>query len=68
MEVGFDFTEHGRISEEMLLAMRRASPIVHVHKVKAPTALMLGSGDVRVPHYQGLEYARRLKANGVVTK
>uniref|UniRef100_A0A2A4JP98 Acylamino-acid-releasing enzyme n=1 Tax=Heliothis virescens TaxID=7102 RepID=A0A2A4JP98_HELVI len=67
-ESGFDFTEKGPVSEDQLLAMRRCSPIAHVHKVKAPTALMLGSGDKRVPHFQGLEYARRLKANGVPTR
>lgn len=68
VEAGFEFTEKGPVSEEQLLAMRRCSPIAHVHKVKAPTALMLGSGDKRVPHFQGLEYARRLKANGVPTR
>ncbi|KAF9797144.1 hypothetical protein SFRURICE_019629 [Spodoptera frugiperda] len=55
VEAGFEFTEKGPVSEEQLLAMRRCSPIAHVHKVKAPTALMLGSGDKRVPHFQGLE-------------
>ncbi|XP_022834556.1 acylamino-acid-releasing enzyme-like [Spodoptera litura] len=68
VEAGFEFTEKGPVSEDQLLAMRRCSPIAHVHKVKAPTALMLGSGDKRVPHFQGLEYARRLKANGVTTR
>ncbi|XP_049869036.1 acylamino-acid-releasing enzyme-like isoform X1 [Pectinophora gossypiella] len=68
VEAGFEFTERGPVSEEQLLAMRRCSPLAHVHKVKAPTCLMLGSGDKRVPHYQGLEYARRLKANGVKTR
>ncbi|KAJ0176985.1 hypothetical protein K1T71_006994 [Dendrolimus kikuchii] len=68
VEAGFQFTETGPVSDEELLAMRRCSPIAHVHKVKTPTALMLGSGDKRVPHYQGLEYARRLKANGVETR
>ncbi|XP_053607097.1 acylamino-acid-releasing enzyme-like isoform X2 [Plodia interpunctella] len=68
VEAGFEFKESGPVSEEELLAMRRCSPLAHVHKVKAPTALMLGSGDKRVPHYQGLEYARRLKANGVATR
>ncbi|XP_060802814.1 acylamino-acid-releasing enzyme isoform X2 [Amyelois transitella] len=68
VEAGFEFKESGAVSEVELLAMRRCSPLVHVHKVKAPTALMLGSGDKRVPHYQGLEYARRLKANGVETR
>ncbi|XP_061713549.1 acylamino-acid-releasing enzyme-like isoform X2 [Cydia pomonella] len=68
VEAGFPFTEKGQPSEEELLTMRRCSPLVHVHKVKAPTAFMLGKGDKRVPHYQGLEMARRLKANGVQTR
>ncbi|CAB3253916.1 unnamed protein product [Arctia plantaginis] len=68
VEAGYEFTEQGPVSEEELVAMRRCSPLVHVHKVRAPTALMLGSVDKRVPHYQGLEYARRLKANGVATR
>ncbi|XP_073945001.1 acylamino-acid-releasing enzyme-like isoform X2 [Choristoneura fumiferana] len=68
VEAGFPFSEVGEPSEAELLAMRRCSPLVHAHKVKAPTALMLGRGDKRVPHYQGLEYARRLKANGVKTR
>ncbi|XP_028174250.1 acylamino-acid-releasing enzyme-like isoform X1 [Ostrinia furnacalis] len=68
VEAGFEFTEKGPVSEEHMLAMRRCSPIAHVHKVKAPTAMMLGSGDKRVPLFQGLEYARRLKANGVTTR
>ncbi|XP_059059137.1 acylamino-acid-releasing enzyme-like [Achroia grisella] len=68
VEAGFEFKENGPLSEEELLAMRRCSPLAHVHRVKAPTALMLGSGDKRVPHFQGLDYARRLKANGVPTR
>ncbi|KAL4720499.1 hypothetical protein ACJJTC_003351 [Scirpophaga incertulas] len=64
VEAGFKFAEKGPVSEERLLTMRRRSPIVHVHKVRAPTCLMLGSGDRRVPRYQGLEYYHRLKANG----
>ncbi|XP_075973190.1 acylamino-acid-releasing enzyme-like isoform X1 [Anticarsia gemmatalis] len=68
VEAGYTFTEAGPISEEQLLAMRRCSPLAHVHKVRAPTALMLGAADKRVPHFQGLEYARRLKANNVPTR
>ncbi|XP_047995614.1 acylamino-acid-releasing enzyme-like isoform X2 [Leguminivora glycinivorella] len=68
VEAGFPFTEKGQPSEEELITMRRCSPLVHVHKVKAPTAFMLGKGDKRVPHYQGLDMARRLKANGVETR
>lgn len=48
--------------------MRNASPIVHAHKVKAPTLLLIGSKDLRVPHFQGTEYYLRLKANGVKTR
>ncbi|XP_063362005.1 acylamino-acid-releasing enzyme-like isoform X1 [Cydia amplana] len=68
VEAGFPFTDKGQPSEDELLTMRRCSALVHVHKVKAPTAFMLGKGDKRVPHYQGLEMARRLKANGVETR
>ncbi|XP_034830331.1 acylamino-acid-releasing enzyme-like isoform X2 [Maniola hyperantus] len=65
VEAGWPFTEEGPLEEDQLLTLRRVSPITHVQNVLIPTALMLGSKDKRVPHYQGLEYARRLKANGV---
>ncbi|XP_045497001.1 acylamino-acid-releasing enzyme-like isoform X1 [Colias croceus] len=68
VEAGIDFNQSGPVTEEALLSMRRCSPIVHVHKVKTPTALMLGSVDKRVPAYQGLEYAKRLHANGCVCR
>ncbi|KAI5634847.1 prolyl oligopeptidase family domain-containing protein [Phthorimaea operculella] len=68
VEAGFQYKETGPVSDEEMLAMRRCSPIAHIHKVKTPTALMLGSGDKRVPMFQGLEYARRLKAAGVETR
>ncbi len=32
------------------------SPIAHASKVEAPVFLMLGKGDLRVPHSQGIEY------------
>lgn len=62
------FKEDGPATEEKLLALRRVSPLVHAHKVTTPTALMLGTKDKRVPYYQGLEYGRKLKANGVMVK
>ncbi|CAK1546948.1 unnamed protein product [Leptosia nina] len=68
VEAGLNYHESGEVLEKELVAMRRCSPIIHVHKVKAPTALMLGSNDKRVPYYQGLDYAKRLKANGVKTR
>ncbi|XP_047529615.1 acylamino-acid-releasing enzyme-like isoform X1 [Vanessa atalanta] len=68
VEAGFPFTDDGPKTEDHLLALRRVSPIVHAHKVTTPTAIMLGTKDKRVPYYQGLEYSRMLRANGVNTK
>lgn len=68
VEAGMTFDEDGPETEEKLLALRRVSPLVHAHKVTTPTALMLGTKDKRVPYYQGLEYGRKLKANGVMVK
>lgn len=68
MEAGEEYTQKGKIENSMLVAMRNASPIVHAHKVKAPTLLLIGSKDLRVPHHQGTEYYLRLKANGVTTR
>ncbi|KAJ8917652.1 hypothetical protein NQ315_005099 [Exocentrus adspersus] len=63
-----EYTQRGAIDNESLLAMRNVSPIVHAHKVKAPTLLQIGSKDLRVPPHQGTEYHLRLKANGVITR
>ncbi len=49
---------------KLLSAMRAVSPITYADQVKAPVFLMLGNGDLRVPHSQGLEYFRALKAMG----
>lgn len=45
--------------------MRKASPIQHAHKVRAPTLLQIGSKDLRVPPSQAMEYYHRLKANKI---
>ncbi|XP_050346511.1 acylamino-acid-releasing enzyme-like isoform X2 [Nymphalis io] len=68
VEAGWPFREDGPVTEDHLLALRRVSPLVHAHNVTTPTAIMLGTKDKRVPYYQGLEYSRKLKANGVNTK
>ncbi|VVC99149.1 unnamed protein product [Leptidea sinapis] len=54
-EVGSAFLECGEVQDRDLLAMRQCSPMKFVHEVCAPTAIMLGSGDKRVPYYQGLD-------------
>ncbi|XP_018575043.1 acylamino-acid-releasing enzyme [Anoplophora glabripennis] len=68
VEAGEEYTQQGKIDNDILIAMRKASPIVHAHKVKAPTLLQIGSKDLRVPSHQGTEYHLRLKANGVTTR
>ncbi|KAJ8978652.1 hypothetical protein NQ317_019088 [Molorchus minor] len=68
VEAGKEYTQKGEIESEILLEMRKVSPIVHAHKVKAPTLLQIGTKDLRVPCHQGTEYYLRLKANGVTTK
>ncbi|KAL3268613.1 hypothetical protein HHI36_007719 [Cryptolaemus montrouzieri] len=65
VECGAEYTQNGAIDNELLLKMRESSPIVHAHKVKAPTMLQIGTNDLRVPPGQSLEYYHRLKANGV---
>jgi hypothetical protein len=53
---------------EELAKMYAASPMAHVHKVVAPTLLVLSSKDKRVPMLQSIHYYNELKARGVVTK
>lgn len=65
VECGKEYSQKGPMTDEILIKMRNSSPIVHAHKVKAPTLLQVGSKDLRVPAYQSFEYFHRLKANGV---
>ncbi|KAK7345939.1 hypothetical protein VNO77_16555 [Canavalia gladiata] len=55
-------------SAEALTLLYSKSPISHVSKVKAPTLLLLGAQDLRVPIFDGLQYARALKEKGVKVK
>ncbi|XP_056638015.1 acylamino-acid-releasing enzyme-like [Diorhabda sublineata] len=68
VEIGKEYTQKGEIDNDALARMRQVSPINHAHKVKAPTLLLIGSKDLRVPPHQGTEHYYRLKSNGVVTK
>ncbi|MCD7467803.1 hypothetical protein HAX54_005436 [Datura stramonium] len=55
-------------SAEHLALLYDKSPISHVSKVKAPTLMLLGAKDLRVPVTDGLQYARALKEKGVEVK
>lgn len=68
VECGMSYSQVGPLNDEELLAMRKASPIQHAHKVKAPTLLQVGSKDLRVPPAQATEYYHRLKSNGITVK
>lgn len=68
MEAWSEYPTKGAINDEILLAMRKKSPIEHAHKVKAPTLLQIGSKDLRVPPHQGTHYYFTLKANNVKVK
>ncbi|KAG8224058.1 hypothetical protein J437_LFUL001135 [Ladona fulva] len=57
---------HGDL--EALSHMRKISPLVHASAVKAPTMIMIGKKDFRVPPAQGLLYYRCLKSCGVKTR
>jgi acylaminoacyl-peptidase len=50
---------------EDLAAFYSASPIAHVGSVKAPTLLLLGARDRRVPLDDGHRYADALRARGM---
>ncbi|KAK9690781.1 hypothetical protein RND81_09G153400 [Saponaria officinalis] len=53
---------------EQLHVLYDKSPIAHVNKVKAPTLLLIGDQDLRVPPSNGVQFARALMERGVETK
>ncbi|KAK3929233.1 Acylamino-acid-releasing enzyme [Frankliniella fusca] len=67
-EAGILYNPASILSADALGAMQLCSPIQHATKVKAPTLLMLGKKDLRVPFSQGLSYYHILHANGLKTK
>ncbi|XP_030828374.1 acylamino-acid-releasing enzyme isoform X1 [Strongylocentrotus purpuratus] len=67
-EAGMDFDFKIAPSAEMYAKMFNCSPMAHIDKVRAPTLLMLGSDDLRVPPQQGIRYHEMLKARGVKTR
>ncbi|XP_046424381.1 acylamino-acid-releasing enzyme-like [Neodiprion fabricii] len=56
------------LGTEMFVKMFESSPIIHADKVRAPTLMLIGTNDLRVPSSQGKLWYQRLKAINVVTK
>ena len=55
-------------TQEELGKMAQMSPLSKIGSVKAPTLLLLGTQDRRVPMSQGQKYYELLKHRGVPTK
>lgn len=59
-------------SEEISVAafekMKKSSPCSYVSNVVAPTLLLIGSKDKRVPSSQGIHYYYSLKAHNIKSK
>ena len=49
VEAGLEPCELHDVTADMLEAMRRASPLQYASKVTAPTLVLLGDNDLRVP-------------------
>ncbi len=55
-------------NEKLVEKMISVSSLYNVRKVKAPTLLLLGKKDIRVPISQGLSYYHALREVGVTTR
>eukprot|EP00102_Acyrthosiphon_pisum_P011826 XP_008180714.1 PREDICTED: acylamino-acid-releasing enzyme-like [Acyrthosiphon pisum] len=69
-ECGFNYSEVDSLSnsKDVLMKLADCSPCKNVHKVQAPTLLLLGEKDLRVPPSQGLAYYHLLKKHGVTAR
>lgn len=64
----YDFNKFRPPKADELNIMWKASPVAHVDGVVAPTLIMIGARDRRVPQSQGLEWFHALKSRKVPTK
>ncbi|XP_050543366.1 acylamino-acid-releasing enzyme-like isoform X1 [Daktulosphaira vitifoliae] len=69
-ETGYNYFDVDNVedSKDIIMKMADSSPMKFAHNVKAPTLLLLGEKDLRVPPSQGISYYHFLKKHGVVTK
>lgn len=64
----YNFNKFRPPKADELNIMWKASPVAHVDGVVAPTLIMIGARDRRVPQSQGLEWFHALKSRKVPTK
>eukprot|EP00049_Salpingoeca_infusionum_P021571 m.3741 g.3741 ORF g.3741 m.3741 type:complete len:696 (+) comp4301_c0_seq1:152-2239(+) len=65
VECGLEECSVSSLTIKELDVMRQASPLPNVDKVKAPTLVLLGLNDLRVPPFQGKLWFDALRQNGV---
>ena len=68
VECGFDYLLDTPLKVEEIAKLATKSPIYLADKIKAPTLLLLGKKDLRVPCSQGLQLHYLLKARNVKTR
>ncbi|XP_051913168.1 acylamino-acid-releasing enzyme [Hippocampus zosterae] len=67
-EAGFDYSADSIHEPAVWEQMLTKSPVQLVAQVQTPVLLILGEDDKRVPHKQGIEYYRALKAKQVLVR
>ncbi|KAF6204297.1 hypothetical protein GE061_002637 [Apolygus lucorum] len=68
VESGFEYSPTAELDGKAFDEMKKMSPISHINNVIAPTLLLIGKFDLRVPPSQGINYYFALKARGKKTK
>jgi len=64
----YDFSSFKPAEPAALASMWARSPVAHLAEVRAPTLILLGAKDRRVPMSQGEEYYHALRSLGVKTR
>ncbi|CAI6373921.1 unnamed protein product [Macrosiphum euphorbiae] len=69
-EAGYNYSDVDSLenSKDVLMKLADCSPCKNVHKVQAPTLLLLGEKDVRIHPCSSLAYYHLLKKNGVTSR
>lgn len=68
IESGLPYNAHEDMSTEAFEKMKKCSPVKYISQVVAPTLLLIGKKDARVPSSQGINYYHSLRAHNVTTR